>query len=157
MADLAAPRSTSWQGQPHESHVAGAVRETDRGVEPRDPPQHGPGAGLAGMGESRAQQVATDSGLDADDQRRLGRSCARGPPGVRPRREQRPRLRKQRLACCGESYSAPVPLQQAKAELPFQGRHLLADRRLGDEQPLGGAPERQLFGDRDESVRRSRG
>ncbi len=50
----------------------------------------------------------------------------------------------------GEPHTAFGPLEQLDPQLVFEGADLLAKRRLGDVQALGGAPEMELLGDRHE-------
>ena len=54
------------------------------------------------------------------------------------------------LAGRGQLHAAAGALEQPHPELGLQRGDLLAERRLGDVQPGGGAPEVQLLGDGDE-------
>ena len=49
-----------------------------------------------------------------------------------------------------ELHAAMCAREELDAELDLELAHLLAHRRLGDVQPLGGAPEVQLLGHRHE-------
>lgn len=93
----------------------------------------------AGGGEPHPQ-VPGRCGLDRTD-RALGRL-----PGV----DQLPGRGQQRLAGRGESYVPGGALEQRATQFLLELTDLPAQRRLGDEQPLGGTGEAQLFGDRHE-------
>ena len=64
--------------------------------------------------------------------------------------EQIPGLGQQRAAGRRERGSAPVALEQRHAELGLQGSDLLAHARLGEMEPIRGAPEVELLRHRDE-------
>ena len=50
----------------------------------------------------------------------------------------------------GQHRAVPVPLHQPDTQLSFQRRELGTERRLGDVNPLRGASEMPLVGDRDQ-------
>ena len=77
---------------------------------------------------------------------RLARALAR----ARGAGQQVARVLEQRRARRGERDAAAIALEQPHAELVLERPHLLADARLGQVQPVGGAAEVQLLGDRDE-------
>src|SRR4051794_31478973 len=60
------------------------------------------------------------------------------------------RLLEQRTARGGQRDAALRAVEEPDAELLLELADLLADRRLGDVEPLRGAAEVQLFGDGDE-------
>ena len=62
------------------------------------------------------------------------------------------------LTEAGSAMLAPArtAVQAAHAELALEPRDLLAQRRLGDVQTLGGAAEVQLVGERDERAQQAR-
>ena len=62
----------------------------------------------------------------------------------------RPCVGQERLTFRCESHTTAVALQELEAELAFEAPDLLTQRRLGDEQPLGGAGEMELVGDGEE-------
>ena len=64
--------------------------------------------------------------------------------------EHRPGVAQERLAGRRQLDPPARAGQQREPELVLQRPDLLAERRLGDVQPRGGAPEVQLLGDGDE-------
>src|SRR5262249_2532167 len=60
--------------------------------------------------------------------------------------------REQRLARRGEGDVAPNPVEQRRPQLRFEGSDLLAQRRLGDVERLGGAGEVPGAGKGDEVI-----
>jgi hypothetical protein len=65
-------------------------------------------------------------------------------------RESDPRAFEEELAGLREADPTGMTLQQPDAELALERADLLREAGLGNPQPLGGAGEASLFGDRDE-------
>jgi hypothetical protein len=61
--------------------------------------------------------------------------------------EQAPALAEQRASGVGELDATTGPGEQSDPKLLFQPADLVTQGRLGDVQPLGGAPEMELLGD----------
>jgi len=98
------------------------------------------------------EQRPAQGGQRTDPQHfRLGR-CGVGDHrgGLVPVREEPLSCRVQRCACRGHADLAPVTAQQPGPQRGLQCGDLLAERWLGQVQPLGGAGEAQLVGDRHE-------
>src|SRR4029078_7962025 len=69
--------------------------------------------------------------------------------------EELARLEEQSLAVGGEGHPPRRPVEERCSELRLELPDVAADRLLGDEQPLGGAGEAQLVGDRHEVPQRA--
>jgi hypothetical protein len=120
-------------------HLAQVQRHVGMGAAPvgDDVAQH------LGERQRRREADAQLPHLAARDALQLLRQRLRG-------REQRARTGQQRVAGIGERHRTPRALEQPHAQLRLQRADLLAQRRLGDVQALGGAREVQLLGDGDE-------
>jgi len=70
--------------------------------------------------------------------------------GVVDKRQNPAPVVQQRTSGFAQPHAAPVPHEQVGPQFPFQRDDLLGQSRSGDVHPLGGAPEVQLLGDRDE-------
>jgi hypothetical protein len=68
-------------------------------------------------------------------------------PGLLDLVEHAARLGQQGLPRTGQPHRPAGPVEQPHAELAFEPGDLLADRGLGDVQPLGGPAEVQLLRD----------
>ncbi|RPK89357.1 hypothetical protein EES47_11455 [Streptomyces sp. ADI98-12] len=128
-------------GQPVARHGHGAERRVDgavpdrrhgrAGVEERDDVQL-----RVGMGPVEAPQQARQRELPPDHvdaQRPAARPHRGGGPLGGP--EQRAGVRQERLSVEGEPRSARVPVEEADAQLPFQGGHALG-HRLGRDREV---------------------
>ena len=62
-------------------------------------------------------------------------------------------MRQQRLPNQGQPHALAATVEQRGAQLPFQHPDLLAQRRLGDKEPLGRPGEVQVLGNRHEVTR----
>ncbi|GAA2344517.1 hypothetical protein GCM10010376_77030 [Streptomyces violaceusniger] len=104
------------------------------------PRQHRQGGVAAGAREAERDAA------DLAQMRRL-----RGPPCGRGLGQQPPGRLQQRPPRGGEPHGPGRTVEQPDPEVPLQQPDLLAQRRLGDVQPLGRPPEVQFLGDGDES------
>jgi hypothetical protein len=64
--------------------------------------------------------------------------------------QHRPRVAQEGLSRRGHLHAPARPREQLAAQLVLQQPDLVAQRRLGHVEPLGGAAEVQLLGDRHE-------
>lgn len=71
--------------------------------------------------------------------------------GAARRRPRVPGGLELRLPGGGEPHGTGGAVEELEPEVSFEQSDLLAERRLGDVQPLGGPPEVQYLGDGDES------
>lgn len=147
----AAPR-----GEGHEAQVKRPVG---------DPPQRLPRVGLAlqhqldagefggdGAGQHRQRRIAAGPREADGDPAHLARSrSAHGPAYDGGLGEQVPRRFEEGLPGRGQPHRPGRTVEQRDAQIALQQSDLLAQRRLGHVQPLGGAPEVQLLRDGDES------
>jgi len=94
---------------------------------------------------------------EADAQRAAGPRGDRGDVGRNPFQplEDGLRVGQHLLAGRGQSDLVRIALEQSRADLAFERRDLTAQRWLRDVQLLGGAPEVQGPGDRDEIAQRA--
>src|SRR6185503_18512236 len=88
------------------------------------------------------RQLAADSPLELLD----------GLPGLAGQRQQAARVTEQERARPGRRGAAAEPIQQLHAELVLEAAHVLGDRRLGQEERLGGAREAAQLGDLHEDL-----
>jgi hypothetical protein len=107
------------------------------GTEPGHQRVDGPTAGGPGVGEPDPAGLPAGGDVDA---------CACG-VGVG---EQRPGLGGDHRADGGQRAATRPTPHQLRAEFPFQGADLLAERGLREVQPAGGAGEVQLLGEHQE-------
>ena len=159
------------------SQAHGIQRGGQRVGAGRQPAQAGVGPVLADRRELRVQRrvhpgdgdpggiggrAQPGGGLDGQGVRQVRRqddpqprpSQARGLPGladpVIDRGQHVPGGVQQHGARRGQPHPVPAAVQQRRADELFQPPDLLAEGRLGDEQPLRGAGEGARLGDRDE-------
>ena len=120
-----------------------------------DPAQQhvdGDGAGFGGVGvEQLRQQLAGRPGLRDQDQAGVAGGGERGAAGPAVRGvdgvEGGPALAQQHRSGLGQGDGAAGAFQQRHSEPPFELPDRPRQRRLGDPDPLRGAPEVQLLGD----------
>jgi hypothetical protein len=75
---------------------------------------------------------------------------AGGGPGKVGLRQRLAGMPEHRVTSLGQLHLAPVPLEQHRADLPLESLNLLAQRRLGNVQPLRRAPKVKFLGHGDE-------
>ena len=140
--------------QPHEGDVGLPAGEPGGRIVPADLAQL-QARGGAPLGEAprgRRQDVSTDAGDEADgERRRLAHGGIRDrDTSIVPGAQELASAREERLARRRERHSAPIAIEQLDPEGSLELTDLLAQRGLGDEQPLGRAAEVKLFRDGEE-------
>jgi len=140
--------------EPYEGDVGAAIGKAGGGVVPRAQPQRQPPVGLA-FSEPRQGpplQVATDAGLDPDDEHA---SVLSGPLVHRshadvPAVENVMGVREEHLAGRGEADEAWLAYEQHAPKVVLEQPDLPREGRLRHVQPLGRPGEVELLGHGDE-------
>ena len=142
--------------RPYEAHVLQAAaerRELRRGIEHREP--HLDRRATRPEPPERLRQDAAERRRDHVAQvDGAGLAAARSPDGrlgALELAERDRRFAEQRLAGLSQRHGgASAAVQEPGAEAALELLQVAAERRLGDVESLGRAPEVQLLGDRDE-------
>jgi hypothetical protein len=141
---------------PHQQDVDVALAQPGQDVLAVHGPQHHPDVGTAGRERLQRgrQQFDADRGEGAEPD--LLRTVGEGPHLLLDRgdlTEEALRAGRQDLTGRRERDTSADPAQQRDPDLPFQRRHLLRHRRLGQVEALGGRREGALLRDGHEDLK----